>query len=296
VLVVGVVAAGQLALYVWLQFFSHVQTMEEHYFSSTLWAGTCLTFAITVAELARPLADRPIARWLPPAVLLAVPLAYEADRHVPPFGWQPTGAIVAGVVIAAAAIARFGGRLRRPPEAATAIGLALTAMAGAVLVLTVAPIPIHQKLPRTIFSPPPAYATALGERGTINIDRYRIATALPAFVGPAAYDGEQIFVWWPTSVYGVYTEYAGMYHSLFNALRSDPPVLTRDDRHLLDVRRPAELLLFANSAATFPAALRELAPFRPTVTRKGVLRGGSVALHVWLIKLGIYDNPPATPG
>jgi len=294
VLLVGTVAAGQLALYVWLQFFSHVQTLEEHYFSSTLWAGTCLTFAITVAELARPLADRPLARWLPAAVLLAVPLAYEADRHVPPFGWEPAGAVLAGTVIVAAAVARGCGRLRHPVVAATATGLALTTMAGAALVLTVAPIPVHPKLPRTIFSPPPAYATALGERGTINIDRYRIATALPEFVGPAAYQGEQIFIWWPISVYGVYTEYAGMYHSLFNALRSDPPLLTKRDRYLLRLRQPAELLLYASSAATFPAALRALADFRPTLIRTGVLRSGSVVLHVWLIRLRVYYRPPGS--
>jgi hypothetical protein len=295
VLLVGVVATGQLALYVGLQFFGTVQTLEEHYFSSTLWAGVCLAFAITVAELARPLSDRPLARWLPAAVLLAVPLGYEADRHVPPLGWQPAGAILAAAVIVAAAAARGGGRLRRPAVVATAIGLALTAMAGAALVLTVAPIPIHPRLPQTIFSPPPAYASALGDGGTIDIDRYRVAVALPAFVGPAAYQGEQIFIWWPISVDGVYTEYAGMYHSLFNALRSDPPLLTKRDRYLLEDRRPAELLLYANSAATFPAALRELAAFRPALMRTGVLRSGPVVLHAWLIRLGVYYHPPG-PG
>src|SRR5579862_4590724 len=77
VLVVAAVAAAQFAGYTWLQFFGTLETLEEHYFSSTLWAGVCLLLAVTIAELARPLADRPVACWLPAAVLLAVPLGYE---------------------------------------------------------------------------------------------------------------------------------------------------------------------------------------------------------------------------
>jgi Dolichyl-phosphate-mannose-protein mannosyltransferase len=292
VLIIGAAAAGQLALYVWLQFFGHVQTLEEHYFSSTLWAGVCLAFAITVAELARPLSDRPLARWLPAAVLLAVPLGYEADPHVPSLGWQPTGAILAGAVIAAAVAARGGARLRRPLAAATATGMALTAFAGAALVLTVAPIPIHPRLPGTIYDPAPTFAAALGGSAAIDIDKYRIATEMPAFVGPAAYYGEQIFIWWPISVRGPYIEYTGMFHSLYNAVRSDPPVLSAYSRAKLKLRQPAELLLFGISGAPFPDALRNLAALRPTLERTGVLRSGPLVLHVWLIRLGVYYHPP----
>ena len=91
VLLVGVVAAAQLLVYAWLQFFGSVETLEEHYFSSTLWAGVCLVLAITIAELARPLAGRPVARWLPPTVLLVVPLIYEAYPHVPLSAGPPPG-------------------------------------------------------------------------------------------------------------------------------------------------------------------------------------------------------------
>ena len=58
VLLVTVVAAAQFVVYAGLQFFGTVETLEEHYFSSTLWAGVCLVLAITIAELARPLAGR----------------------------------------------------------------------------------------------------------------------------------------------------------------------------------------------------------------------------------------------
>jgi hypothetical protein len=296
VLLVGVVGAVQLAVYVFLQFASHVQTLEVHYFSSTLWAGVCVVFAMTVAELSRPLSDRPLARWLPAAVLLAVPLAYEADPHVPSFGWAPFGAVLAAAVIVAAVAARGGGRLRRPLVAAAAIGLSLTAFAGAALVLTVAPIPRHRLLPGTVGDVPPAYATALGGSGAVYIDSYRIATALPQFVGPAAYPGEQILVWWPVSISNPspFAAYSGIFHGGFNTLPSDPPNLTPHDRRKLEGRRPAELLLFSRSAASFPRAVRELARFRPTVLRTEALRAGPLVLHAWLIRLGTYYHPPAS--
>jgi hypothetical protein len=290
VLLIGVMAATQLVVYVVLQFFASVQTLEEHYFSSTLWAGVCLVFAITVAELAGPLSDRPLARWLPAAVLLAVPLCYEADPHVPSFGWAPLGVILAAAVIAAAALARCCGRLRRPLAVATALGVALAAFAGASLVLTVAPIPAHRALPDTIFDPAPAYASALGGSWATYLDTYRIAAALPLFAGPAAYRGEQILTWWPISdgSPNPFTAYAGMYHGKFNTLPSNPPDLTAPDRAMLGVRRPAEVLLYDTSGASFPTALRNLARFQPTLVRTTVLRSGALVLHVWLIRLGRY--------
>src|SRR5262249_26147978 len=68
---VGVMAAAQLAAYALLQFAGSVQTLEQHYFSSTLWAGVGLVFAVAVGELARPLWGRRLARWLPAAALVA---------------------------------------------------------------------------------------------------------------------------------------------------------------------------------------------------------------------------------
>jgi hypothetical protein len=296
VLLVGVMVATQLVVYVGLQFFGTVQTLEEHYFSSTLWAGVCLAFAITVAELARPLSDRPIARWLPAAVLLAVPLCYEADPHVPSFGWAPLGVILAAAVIAAAVAARACARLRGSLAGAVGLGVALAAFAGASLVLTVAPVPSHPALRDTVFDPPPAYASALGGGWATYLDSYRIATALPLFAGPAAYRGEQILTWWPISERSPspFTEYAGMYHGIFNTLPSNPPDLTGADRAMLRARRPAELLLYNTSAASFPTALRNLGHFRPTLVRETVLRSGPLVLHVWLVRLGIYYRPPAS--
>jgi 4-amino-4-deoxy-L-arabinose transferase-like glycosyltransferase len=295
VLLVGVMVATQLVVYAGFQFLGTVQALEEHYFSSTLWAGVCLAFAITVAELARPLSDRPIARWLPAVALLAVPLCYEADPHVPAFGWAPLGVILAAAVIAAAVAARGCARLRNPLAVAAGLGAALAAFAGASLVLTVAPIPAHPALRDTVFDPPPAYASALGGGWATYLDSYRIATALPLFAGPAAYQGEQLLIWWPISNHSPspFTEYAGMYHGIFNTLPSNPPDFTSADRAMLRARRPAELLLYDTSAASFPTVLRNLGHFRPTLVRATVLRSGPLILHVWLIRLGKYYRSPA---
>ena len=195
-------------------------------------------------------------------------------------------------MIAAAAAARAGARIKLVPVAAAATGLAVAALAGAALVLTVAPIPHHPLLPgmaKAENDPPPAYASALGGSAAAYIDNYRIAAALPHFVGPATYTGEQVLIWWPRSVPGFPNrEYGGMYHVPFNSLSSSPPDLTRSDVHMLQKRRPAELLIFDSTAAPFPAALRQLAGFQPTLIRTATLRSGSLVLHVCLIRLGLY--------
>jgi hypothetical protein len=300
VLVVGAAAAGQLAVYAWMQFAGSVQSLEYYFSSSALWGAVCLVLAMTVAELAKPLDGRPLARWLPAAVLLAVPLAYEAAPHVPPFRLAPLGVILAVAMIVIAAAARGCARFRSQPVAATAIGLSLAALAGAALVLTVAPIPYHRQLPGTVprtIEPAPPYASALGGSGTLFIDRYRIAAELPSFVGQPAYPGEQLLMWWPRLDKDTYIEDAGVVaRGEINELQSQPPQLTRADQGKLSRRRPAELLLFASSAASFPAALRNLAAYRPVLMRSEELGAGPVVLHAWLIRLGVYYHPPVHAG
>ena len=298
VLMVGVMAATQLAVYALLQFAGSVQILEQHYFSSTLWAGVCLAFAVTLAELARPLWDRPLARWLPAAVLVAVPLGYEADPHVPPFGWLPFGAIVAVAVIIAAAVARACARIRQQAVAAAATALALVAFTGAALVLTVAPIPDHPPLRHTAtkHDPPPAYASALGGSATTYIDSYRIITALPGFVGRATYPGEQLLMWRIAPSSDKYIkDAAGMYHDGPNTLASHSAQLPGKDRRMIRGRRPAEILLLGDSAAPFREAVGRLDPFGPSLVRAGELRAGPLVMRVWLVLLGAYYHPAIAP-
>ncbi len=294
VLIVGVMAAAQVAVYALLQFAGSVQTLEMHYFSSTLWAGVCLAFAVTLGELAGPLWDRPLARWLPAAVLVAVPLAYEAAPQVPAFGWLPFGVIVAVAVIIAAAVARACARIRRPAVAGAAIALALVAFAGAALVLTVAPIPNHPRVRDTATKHDPAadYASALGGSATTYIDEYRIITALPGFVGRATYPGEQILLWRISPRRYRYVDAAGMYHARYNSLSSHTVQLPGTDLRQIRSRRPAEMLLLGGPAEPFSVAVRALAPFQPSLVHAGELRAGPLVMRVWLMRLGAYYHPP----
>src|SRR5262249_20667703 len=184
VLAVGLMAAAQVAAYALLQFAGSVQTLEQHYFSSTLWAGVCLAFAVTVGELARPLWDRPVARGRPAAGVVARPRGYEAAPGVPAFGWLPFGVLAAVAVVIAAAVARACARIGQRAVAAAATALALVAFAGAALVLTVAPIPHHRPLPDTAakHDPSPSYASPLGGSPATHIDSYPLINSLPGFV------------------------------------------------------------------------------------------------------------------
>jgi hypothetical protein len=297
VLHIAAIAAVQLAVYAWLQFFGTVQTLEQYFFSSTLWAGTCLAFAITVAELARPLFARPVARWLPAAVLLAVPLGYEADPHVPSFRWVPAGLIVMAAMIIAAAAARAAGRVpgRRLVSrlaAAAAVTLAIAVLTAAALVLTVAPVTEPAALTYTR-DPAPAYASALGGNAALLIDNYRITTELPSFVGPG-YPGEQLLMWSPRGqMLFPYLENVGIFHAYFNSLTSKLPALSAHDVQELVIRKPAEILLLDSSAGRFREAVDNLAAYRPLALRSATLRSGPLVLHVLLIRLRVFYHPPS---
>ena len=86
-LIVGAACTCQLAIAVLLQFFGGVQLLEEHYFSSLLWAGVSVTLAMALVQMGRSMLDQQRLAWVLPLLLVAVPLAYEVDPHVPPSGW-----------------------------------------------------------------------------------------------------------------------------------------------------------------------------------------------------------------
>ena len=265
-LFVGLACAGQFAAFYYLQFDYHVQDLEMHFFSSTLWGGVCLALAIAIAELSRGLFAHPLARWLPALLLVAVPLGYEADPHVPAFGWWPAGAALGAVPIVFAGLLRLVGRLDtrsavRRVGLGAAVALSVVAMSGSLLVLTVAARPHVPRLGglATAGDPSPAYAGALGGSPATLVDWYQVSADLPSFVGDPTYQGEQLLMWFPWNQ--PLLEPVGIFHEGFDGLGPGFPALTASDVNKLAHRRPAELLFMSLTGADFRAALSALGPY-----------------------------------
>ena len=318
-LLVGLAAAFSFGVAAYLQFAGHVQMLEMHYFSSMLWAAVVIVLALTLAELAEPFVDRAGVRrhdsrgagsrsagawgarvaWgaVPPLLLVAVALGYEADPHVPAMRLDPWGWIVAAIVVVAALVWRFGvgsrthaghRRSRAGWWRVVVAPVVLVVIAGALLVLTVAPEVPHRHLAGTQRDPRPAYTSALGASDTFYVDEYQVVSELPGFVGHPTYPGEQLLLWWPDQQTRLLIEPAGIFHAGFNRVTGAFPELSGPGKRKIESRRPAQILLVSFSGEGFSQAVRSLAPFEPAVVRRGVLADGAFRLHVWLIDLGRY--------
>ena len=299
-LYVGLCSALGLGAFSWLQFAYHVQALEMHFFSSCLWALVCLALAMLLAEMAARLSSSVIGSLLPLVVVLGVALLYETDPHVPEFGWWPTGAVLAGVVVLAtgvmAIVNRFGARRSRHKVGIFFLpaALCLVAVTGSLLVLTVAPTTPIPPLVNLAAEPDPqaAYAGALGGNATSLVEWYEVSAELPGFVGDPTYKGEQLLTWLPAGPLGDLMEPIGIFHAGFDMLSGLPVLDARAEAELAS-RRPAELLLLSKTGEGFSSALVELGPYRPLLARKAVLAKGTARLHAWLVFLRIFSHAPA---
>ena len=289
-LLVGVACAAQTAIFAYLQLFGTVETLEEHYFSSTLWGSVCLTLAVTVSGAARPLWEggrSRVTRWLPAVLVLAVPLAYEAAPREPAYKWLGTGLFLALVAVSGAAVARVGAWAPSRWLGLLSIGAGIAVMTSSILYLSADPV-LKDPYLNWVKDPAPAYSTALGSNSSDLVDIYRVSAELPLFVGNATYKGEQLVMWWPPSEVGTLIGPTGMYHFVFNTLPSVPPDLTSGDIAMLEQRKPAELMLLDTSGGSPEASETALASFDPKLLRSTVLRSGSVSVYVWLFNLSLF--------
>jgi uncharacterized membrane protein YhaH (DUF805 family) len=297
----GAVCALQLAVFSYLQFAYHVQALEMHFFSSTIWGTVCLALGVVIAEITRPLWARPLGRWLPAVLVVAVALGYEADPHVREFGWWPNGAELAAVPVLVAVILglwsrRGGAQAGRRIGSAVVVALGVVGLTGSLLVLTVAPRPPIPKYKGLAMAgdPDPSYDTALGGTATSYINWYKISSELPLFVGDPGYKGEQLLMWFPWGVRQL-LEPVGMFHEGFNSLGPGFPYLTGADRHQLARRRPAEILLLGVKAAGFESALGALGRYGPVLLGETVLRQGNAKLYAWVVLLRSFARPSVWP-
>jgi hypothetical protein len=284
-LLIGATCAAQIAVFSYLQFFHNAEVLQQHYYSSTLWAAVCLVLAVTVSDLAKPLLDRRLAGLIPAGIVVALALLYEMDPHLPAFGWWPAGVLIAAGVVLAAGVGRLVSKAGPPAARATAVAVVVV-LAGSSLILTTAPYEHHAPLVGVVGNSVPAYATALGGSDGDLIDQYRIATEVPQFVGNSTYPNEHLLMWLPQGQLSRLVDMFGMYHANINELASSPPLLTTQDRRILQARTPAEVLVF--NTPNFPATIRALARYDPTLLRTTVLSSGDFSLHLWLLSLGVY--------
>lgn len=296
-LFVSVACAFQIVIYAILQFIGSTQVLEVHYFSSLLWASVLLTLAITIAELGAPILEHARYRWLIPVMLVAVPLVFELSPKVPQFGWMPVGLLLVVAIVLLAWVAKREAASHDIGRSRLLVGGALTAIVAGLLVLTVTPTQ-HKHERGTVDDTFPDYAYTLGGddpawgSDSTWVNLYAVTTEMPTFVGPAAYSGEQLLQWWNVSQIKELREPIGIYHAFFDSIPSQLGDLTPLDKYFFGQRHPAQILLMSLTGQGFQASLDSLKPFGAELVRTGVLRSGSVALHLWLIDLHEYLHSP----
>ena len=296
-LCVSVACAFQIVIDVILQFIGDTQVLEVHYFSSLLWASVLLTLAITIAELGRPILEHARYRWLIPVGLVAVPLVFEISPRVPQFGWMPVGLLIVVAIVLLAWVAHREAASHDLVRSRLMVGGALTAIVAGLLVLTVTPTQ-HKHERGTVDDTFPDYAYTLGGNDpawgddSTWVNLYSVTTQMPAFVGPAAYTGEQLLMWWNGNQLKELREPIGIFHAFFDSIPSNLGDLTPLDKYFFGQRHPAQILLMSLTGQGFQASLDSLKPYGAQLVRAGVLRSGSVALHLWLIDLHEYLRTP----
>jgi hypothetical protein len=325
-LFVGLTGALQVATFAWLQFGGHLQTLEMHYFSSTLWSSINVMLALVVAEMTSsilrsapaspsglgargPSAGKAqVLRWgagtIPFVLVVGTVLAYEADPYIPTMTWGGGGALLAATVVVAAAVGRLVLSATEPARGRSrgsriALGAFLSAAAvvvtvGAPLILTVAQPTPHGKLAGTVPNPYPPYSTVLGGSQTPWLDEYTVDSQLPGFVGRAAYRGESMLTWEPPVQFTALQGPMGIYHNAATWVDKTFPVLNGEGVAKIEAWHAAQVLLMSRTPERFAQAVRSLARFQPVVVRRRVLSHGTYRLYVWLIDLRRYlHGPPA---
>jgi Dolichyl-phosphate-mannose-protein mannosyltransferase len=296
-LFISIACFFQILIYSILQFFGSTQVLEVHYFSSLLWGSVLLTLAITIAELGAPILEHARYRWLIPVGLVAVPLVFEFDPKVPQFGWMPVGLLIVVAIVLLAWVARREAASHDIVRSRLMVGGALAAIITGLLVLTVTPTQ-HQHVRGTVLDTFPDYAYTLGGNDpawgndSTWVNLYAVTTEMPGFVGPATYSGEQLLMWWNDDQETELREPIGIYHAFFNSIPSELGDLTPLDKYFFGQRHPAQILLMSLTGQGFQASLQSLQPFGAQLVKTGVLRSGSVALHLWLIDLHQYLKTP----
>jgi hypothetical protein len=312
VLVLGAGFCAQVVVAAYAQFFNHVEILENHFFSSALWAASTLTLVLVVAELTRSFAPYRALQFVPAGLAALVALGYEAAPALPHFGWAPIGLCLAVVVIGAAGFGSWVGRASPPVldhsgaggasaggasaggASAGGASAALVVMS-AILAMTVAPSPWLTITPGTTVDPPTGYAGALGGSSARFVASYRLAAEVRHLVPNAKYPGEQLLTCWSAET-NLTLQVISVFHAGPNLVPGRCPAIAGPAIQLIRSRRAAQLLVVSNTGLDAQILMARLRQLDPVLARHAVLRSGRYTCWVWLIEFPRYLSQGPSAG
>ena len=287
-LTLGGAAIAQLVVAAFAQFFDRVEILENHYFSSGLWAISTLVLVLLIAELTSTFARRSFLRYVPAVLAAAVALGSEAAPQVPAFRWVSPGLCLVAVVVVIALCGRAtSSRAAGAVADASAAACAVVVMA-ALLVLTIAPSPSLALTRGIVPDPAAGYDGALGGSATKYIAFYQLAADVRGFVPSATYPGEQLLVCWSIET-AMTLEILSIYHAGPNILPGFCPAkIGRDAIQEIVSRKAAQLLVVDIARLNIGTLMTRLRWLSPELVRHAVFRSGGFAAGVWLIQFPRY--------
>jgi len=195
-LLVGLMCAAGFAVFAYLQF-GYTSVPRDVLLLLDSMGRNLFTLAVILAELCR---SSQSSVWLDGCRPWSCcrPLCYEVYPQCC-LRWLRRAAL--GGVPSSQRSTEVHGRERpRRSDLRVASGTAVPSHRWSLLVLTVAPSPVHRRSVVWPTRPTRRRRTRqLSWQRSLLIDWYQVSAELPSFVGNATYRGEQLLMWWPTT-------------------------------------------------------------------------------------------------
>jgi hypothetical protein len=293
-LVLGGAAIAQLAAAAYAQFIGRVEILENHYFSSGLWATSTLALVLVVAELTSTFTRRSLLQYVPAAIAAAVALGSEAAPQVPAFRWSWPGLCLVGVVVLVALCGRATLSWADGPVAGGSAAACAVVLMAALLVLTTAPSPSLALTRGVVADPSAGYEGALGRSATKYVAYYQLAADVRGFVPNASYRGEQLLLCWSIET-SMTLEILSIYHAGPDILPGFCPArIGRGAIQEIMSRKADQLLVVDIARLDIGTLMKRLRPLNPELVRHTVFWSHGYAAGVWLIQFPRYLE--AVPG